>query len=157
MFFIFSRILIAALADLLKVIKFLYFSFFITFCLHLFLFLIVFLWSTFIPFRPCEKNGFEWVWVHEALWACVCMGRRSSRSLIHFSDMTWASNHWQLNCLFNSSFQPTMENIKAPHYWPFVRGIHQWLVDSPHKGPVMWKAFPYHDVIMSSTHPYSFI
>ena len=23
------------------------------------------------------------------------------------------------------------------HYWPFVRGIHQWLVDSPHKGPAM--------------------
>ena len=21
------------------------------------------------------------------------------------------------------------------HYWPFVRGIHQWLVDSLHKGP----------------------
>ena len=24
------------------------------------------------------------------------------------------------------------------HYWPFVRGIHQSLVDSPHKGPVMY-------------------
>ena len=23
------------------------------------------------------------------------------------------------------------------HYWPFVRGIHQWLVDSPHKWPIM--------------------
>ena len=23
------------------------------------------------------------------------------------------------------------------HYLPFVRGIHRWLVDSPHKGPVM--------------------
>ena len=30
--------------------------------------------------------------------------------------------------------------IKRKHflrYWPFVRGIHQSLVDSPHKGPVM--------------------
>ena len=25
----------------------------------------------------------------------------------------------------------------------FVRGIHQWLVDSPHKGPVAWKIFPF--------------
>ena len=25
-----------------------------------------------------------------------------------------------------------------PHYWPFVREIHQSLVDFPHKGPVMW-------------------
>ena len=24
-----------------------------------------------------------------------------------------------------------------PYYWPFVRGTHQSLVDSPHKGPVM--------------------
>ena len=37
---------------------------------------------------------------------------------------------------------------QSQHYWPFVRGIHQWLVDSPHKGPVNQKAFPLHDVIM---------
>ena len=30
----------------------------------------------------------------------------------------------------------------------FVRGIHWWLVDSPHKGPVMQKMFPFDDVIM---------
>ena len=30
-------------------------------------------------------------------------------------------------------------NIKALHYWPFVRGIHHLLVDSPHKEPVMQK------------------
>ena len=24
-----------------------------------------------------------------------------------------------------------------PHYWPFVRGIHPFLMDSPHKGPVI--------------------
>ena len=30
----------------------------------------------------------------------------------------------------------------------FVRGIHLWPVDSPHKGPVTWKIFPFHDVIM---------
>ena len=32
--------------------------------------------------------------------------------------------------------------------WPFVRGIHQWLVDSPHKGPVMQIMFPFDDIIM---------
>ena len=30
----------------------------------------------------------------------------------------------------------------------FVRGIHQWLVNSPHKGPVTWKMFPFDDNIM---------
>ena len=31
----------------------------------------------------------------------------------------------------------------------FVRGIHRWPVNSPHKGPVMQKMFPFDDVIMS--------
>ena len=31
----------------------------------------------------------------------------------------------------------------------FVRGIHQWLVDSLHKGPVTHKMFPFYNNIMS--------
>ena len=31
----------------------------------------------------------------------------------------------------------------------FVRGIHRWPVNSPHKGPVTRKMFPFDDVIMS--------
>ena len=49
------------------------------------------------------------------------------------------SDHWPLECLLNSLF-------KSPHYWPFVKG--QCLMDSPHKGPIMQKAVPVHDVIM---------
>ena len=30
----------------------------------------------------------------------------------------------------------------------FVRGIHRWPVNSPHKGPVTRKMFPFNDVIM---------
>ena len=33
-----------------------------------------------------------------------------------------------------------------------VRGIHRWPVNSPHKGPVTRKMFPFDDVIMLSTH-----
>ena len=33
----------------------------------------------------------------------------------------------------------------------FVRGIHRSLVDSPHKGPVMWEMLPFDDVIMRYT------
>ena len=32
----------------------------------------------------------------------------------------------------------------------FVRGIHRWPVNSPHKGPVTWKMFPFDDVFMIS-------
>ena len=77
------------------------------------------------------------------------------------------SNHWQLNCVFNSLFWPrTMKiskllNVLAmehddvltwkcfPYYCPFVRGIHRWPVDSPHKGPVMRKPLPCRNVIMN--------
>ena len=30
----------------------------------------------------------------------------------------------------------------------FVRGIHQWLVNSPHKRPVIRKMFPFDDIVM---------
>ena len=33
----------------------------------------------------------------------------------------------------------------------FVRGIHRWPVNSPHKGPVTRKMFPFDDVIMMSS------
>ena len=39
-------------------------------------------------------------------------------------------------------------NMKAPQYLPFVKGIHEWPVDSPHKGTEMLKVFPYHDFIV---------
>ena len=32
----------------------------------------------------------------------------------------------------------------------FVRGIHRWPVNSPHKRPVTWKMFPFDDVFMVS-------
>ena len=32
----------------------------------------------------------------------------------------------------------------------FVRGIHPWPMNSPHKGPVMRKMFPFDDVIMNT-------
>ena len=44
--------------------------------------------------------------------------------------------------------QLVLADNKATIYWPFVRGIHQWMVDSPHKGPVMSKGFCCHDDIM---------
>ena len=40
-----------------------------------------------------------------------------------------------------------IENIKAPHSWPFVWVINQWPVNSLHKGPVMRKMFPFDDII----------
>ena len=60
------------------------------------------------------------------------------------------SNHWQFNCLLNNLFRLTTikEYISAAYYWPFVREIHWWLVDSPHIGPLMHIVFPGHDIMV---------
>ena len=64
------------------------------------------------------------------------------------------SNHWQLDCLFNCLFRLALKTCQSPHNWPFVRGIHQSLVDSPHKGPVTRKAFPCRYIIMQRIYPH---
>ena len=73
----------------------------------------------------------------------------ASLHCVHCSDVTWAS--WGLRSpgtwLFIQQVNSN-ENLKASHHWPFVRGIHQPLVDSPHKGSVMLKTFPCYDIIM---------
>ena len=56
-------------------------------------------------------------------------------------------NHWQLYCFVTAHSVYHQRNTKAPYCWSFQRGIHRWLVDSPHKGPVRWKAIPCHNII----------
>ena len=53
------------------------------------------------------------------------------------------TNHWSFHCLFNSLCRPTSKKHQILHCWPFVRGIHRWPVNSPHKGPVMRKKLPF--------------
>ena len=71
---------------------------------------------------------------------------------LHFSAITWAS--WRLKSpasqLFVQRFVQAniKSNIKAPHHWPFAKGIHQLPVDSLPKGPIMRKAFLFDDVTM---------
>ena len=67
----------------------------------------------------------------------------------------WSFQWWLFRSpatqLFIQQFGVTSKkhNIKGPHCWPLVKGIHRCPVDSPHKGPIMQKAFPFHDIIMA--------
>ena len=54
------------------------------------------------------------------------------------------SNHRSLECLCNSFFGLTSKTNQRSALLPFVKEIHRWPVDSPHKGPVMRKAYPFH-------------
>ena len=59
-------------------------------------------------------------------------------------DGVW--DHWPHDCLVNRIFRRTSK--KTPKLHVTGRGIHRWPVNSPHKGPVTQKMFPFDDVIM---------
>ena len=68
----------------------------------------------------------------------------------HDSDVSWV--WWHIKSLATYMFTHQLvqdiikESIRAQHYCP-LRGIQWWLVDSPHKGPVMWKMHPIYDIM----------
>ena len=65
-----------------------------------------------------------------SLWPCF-------DSTYYYGDVTWASCH--------------LKKIQFLHHLitGFCRRNYWWAMDSPHKGPVMWKGFPFHDVTMT--------
>ena len=56
------------------------------------------------------------------------------------------SFHSPLSRLLSHVYANIRENIKASHYWPILRNIHQWQVNSSHKGPVMREALLYTEI-----------
>ena len=59
-------------------------------------------------------------------------------------------NYVALDDLLNRLCSPTSTKTKLyVQYWPFVRGIHRWPVDSLHKGSVTREKYPSLDVIMA--------
>ena len=68
----------------------------------------------------------------------------------------WA--RWRLKSLVSRLFtQPFIQGADQRKHQSsaslaFVRGIHRWPVNSPHKGPVTRKMFPFDDVILGVPH-----
>ena len=58
-------------------------------------------------------------------------------------------NHRRIYCLLNRLFRRRSKKTWKLRVTAFVRGIHRWPVNSPHKWPVTRKMFPFDDVIMS--------
>ena len=73
-------------------------------------------------------------------------GKRDSLQWRHHGCFG-VSNHQPHDCLLHGLFRRTKHQSSAS--LAFVRGIHRWPVNSPHKRPVMRKMFPFDDVIMS--------
>ena len=58
------------------------------------------------------------------------------------------SNHQRFDCILNRLFRPGSKNTSKLGVTGLCEGIHQWPVNSPHKGPVTQKMFPFDDAIM---------
>ena len=68
------------------------------------------------------------------------------RPLLTHSMFNWWSYHGvHYSDVLMSADQRKYQNSAS---LAFVRGIHQWPVNSPHKGPVTRKMFPFDDVII---------
>ena len=70
----------------------------------------------------------------------------------HYSDVimgTMASQITSLNIVYSTIYSGAdQRKHQSSASLAFVRGIHQWPVNSPHKWPVRQRKFPFDDIIM---------
>ena len=70
---------------------------------------------------------------------------------IHYNDVIMSamvvSQITILTTVYSGTYQRKHQSSAS---LAFVRGIHRWPVNSPHKGPVTRKMFPFDDVIVPS-------
>ena len=85
-----------------------------------------------------------WNWHFVAFWILTTLQWRHNEG-------DGAPNHRYLHCLFKRLFRHGTDQRKNQSFasLAFVWEIHRWPVNSPHKGPVTRKMFPFDDVIMS--------
>ena len=73
-------------------------------------------------------------------------------SLMNYNDVIWGAMVSQVTSLmlFYSTVysRRRSKKHKSSASLAFVRGIHRWPVNSPHKGPLTRKKFPFDDVII---------
>ena len=76
---------------------------------------------------------------------------------LHYNGVimsTMASQITSLAIVYSTVYSGTDERKhQSSGSLAFVRGVHRWPVNSPHKGPVTRKIFPFDDVIMLRCDP----
>ena len=82
----------------------------------------------------------------DMLWFLTCFCRD------HYSEVIMgpiASQITSLTIVYSTVYSDAdQRKHQSSASLAFVRGIHRWPVNSPHKGPVTRKMFPFDDVIM---------
>ena len=78
--------------------------------------------------------------------------QQNTTKRIHYSDIimgTMASQITSLTIVYSTANSSAdQRKYQSSVSLAFVRGINRWPVNSPHKGPVTLKMFPFDDVIM---------
>ena len=83
-------------------------------------------------------------------WNIVNWTLRNKPLQWHHNGRDGVSNHQRHVCLLNRIFKHRSKKISKLRATGLSAGIHQWPVNSPHKGPVTRKMFQFDDVIMVS-------
>ena len=95
-------------------------------------------------------------WRTGLLWLTSWPARNAQQFLWHHQSLQWyhnerdcVSNHQPRDRLLNRLFRHrSTKTSMLPVSLAFVWGIHRWPANSPHKGPVTRKMFPFDDVII---------
>ena len=100
-------------------------------------------------YRPGNSFNFKPVIdTSVALFLCKINPDRA----MHYNDVimtTMASQIRSLAVVYSIVYSDAdQKKYQSSESLAFVRGIHRWPVNSPHKGPVTRKMFPFDDVIM---------
>ena len=78
--------------------------------------------------------------------------RANASSELHYSDVimsTKASRITGVSIVYSTICSgANQRKHQSSASLAFVRGIHRWPMNSPHKGSVTWKMYPFDDVIM---------
>ena len=97
----------------------------------------------------------NWFLYHGVYMIKLSYGFHSQRTRIHYNDVIMTAMASQItdvsivcSTVCSGADQRIHQNSAS---LAFVRGIHRWPVDSPYKGPVTQKMFPFDDVIMAES------
>ena len=105
----------------------------------------------FDPFHQL-KNGQEWRVERRKIPQLP--GSLDHYSAPHYSDIIMSAMASQIICVLivYSTVWSGADQRKhqSSASLAFVRGIHRWHVNSPHKGPVTRNIFPFHDFILKT-------
>ena len=114
-------------------------------------------------YRECTVSGWLYIFCkrHPILYM-RCFGEifrlafpSSICNIYCYTALEWrhnvccgVSNHRRLDCSLNCLFRRRSKKTSNLRLLAFVREIHRWPMNSPHKGPVTRKKFQFDDVII---------